>query len=132
MINFRVLHSVNFTLGASSFAGVSRAYVLPSTDGREQGDVLIGTVSVDSFVAHALFDSGASYLFVSENFVSRTGLSVQRMGHPNMVSSVNGSISSCLVCQGCSVILADEVFLANLVVISLGSFDVILGIDWLT
>jgi hypothetical protein len=38
--------------------------------------------SVDSFVAHALFDSGASYSFVSENFVSRAGLSVQRLGHP--------------------------------------------------
>jgi hypothetical protein len=49
-----------------------------------------------------------------------------------VVSSTNGSISSCSVCQGCSVILADEVFSANLVVISLGAFDVILGMDWLT
>jgi hypothetical protein len=30
------------------------------------------------------------------------------------------------------VILADEVFSANLVVISLGAFDVILGMDWLS
>jgi hypothetical protein len=29
-------------------------------------------------------------------------------------------------------ILADEVFSANLVVISLGAFDVILGMDWLS
>jgi hypothetical protein len=50
--------------------------VLPFADGREQGDMVTGTISVDSFVAHALFDSGASYSFVSENFVSRAGLSV--------------------------------------------------------
>jgi hypothetical protein len=106
--------------------------VLPSADGREQGDMVTGTVSVDSFVAHALFDSGASYSFVSEDFVSCAGLSVQRMGHPIVVSSANGSICSYLVCQGCSIILVDEVFSANLVVISLGSFDVILGMDWLT
>jgi hypothetical protein len=106
--------------------------VLPSADGREQGDMVTGTISVDSFVAHALFDSGASYLFVSENFVSRAGLSVQRLGHPIMVSSANGSISSYSVCEGCSVILADELFSANLVVISLGAFDVILGMDWLS
>jgi hypothetical protein len=124
--------SVNFTPGASSSAGISGAYVLPSADGREQGDVVIGTISVDSFVAHALFDSGASYSFVSENFVSRAGLSVQRLGHPIVVSSANGSISSCSICQVCSVILADEVFSANLVVISLGAFDVILGMDWLS
>jgi hypothetical protein len=67
---------VNFTLGASSSAGISGAYVLPSVDGREQGDVVTGTISVDSFVAHALFDSGTSYSFVSEIFVSRAGLSV--------------------------------------------------------
>jgi hypothetical protein len=106
--------------------------VLPSTDGRELGDVVTGMVSVDSFVAHALFDSGAIYLFVSENFVSCAGLLVQRMGHPIVVSFANGSISSYSVCQGCSVILADEVFSANFVVISLGAFDVILGMDWLT
>jgi hypothetical protein len=106
--------------------------VLPSADGREQGYVVTGTISVDSFVAHALFDSGASYSFVSENFVSRAGLSVQRLGHPILVSSANGSISSRSVCERCSVILADEVFSANLVVISLGAFDVILGMDWLS
>jgi predicted aspartyl protease len=81
-------------------------------------------------VAHGLFDSGASYSFVSEDFVSRAGLSVQRLGHLILVSSPNGSISSCSVCQECSVILADEAFSANLVVISLGAFDVILGMDW--
>jgi hypothetical protein len=41
--------------------------MLPSVDGREQGDMVTGMVSVDSFVSHALFDSGASYSFVSEN-----------------------------------------------------------------
>jgi hypothetical protein len=96
--------SVTFTPGASSSAGVSGAYVLPSVDGREEGDVVTGTVLVDSFVAHALFDSIASYSFVSENFVSRAGLSVQTMSHPIVVSSANGSISSCSVCLGCSVI----------------------------
>jgi hypothetical protein len=89
---------VNFTPGASSSAGISGAYVLPSADDREQGDVVTGTISVDSFVAHALFDSGASYSFVSEDFVSRAGLSVQRLGNPILVSSANGSISSCSVC----------------------------------
>jgi hypothetical protein len=91
-----------------------------------------GTISVDSFVAHALFNSGASYSFVSEDFVSRAGLSVPRLDHPLFVSSANGSISSCSVCQECSVILADEAFSANLVVISLGALDVILGMDWLS
>jgi hypothetical protein len=90
--------SVNFTPGASSSVGISGAYVLPAADGREQGDMVTGMISVDSFVAHALFDSSASYSFVLEVFVSRAGLSVQRLGHPILVKSANGSISSCSVC----------------------------------
>jgi hypothetical protein len=57
---------VNFTPGASSSTSASGAYVLPSTDGKEQGDMVTCTVSVDSFVAHALFDSSASYSFFGE------------------------------------------------------------------
>ena len=106
--------------------------MLPTADAREQGDVVTGTISVDSFAAHALFDYGASYSFVSEDFVSRAGLSVQRLGQPILVIYANFSIRRNKVCQGCSVILADEVFSANLVVISLGAFDVILGMDWLS
>jgi predicted aspartyl protease len=56
--------------------GIFGAYVLPYADGKEQGYVVTCMISVDSFVAHALFDSGASYSFVSEKFVSRAGLSV--------------------------------------------------------
>jgi hypothetical protein len=124
--------SINFTPGASSSTGVFGAYVLSSADGRDQGDMVTSTVSVDPFDAHARFDYGASFLFVSKNFVSCAGLSVQRMGHPIVVSSTKGSISSCSVCPSCSIVLTDEVFSANLVVISVESFDVILGMDWLT
>jgi hypothetical protein len=35
-------------------------------------------------------------------------------------------------CSCCSIVLADEGFVANLVVIPLESFDVILGMDWLS
>jgi hypothetical protein len=41
--------------------GVPGAYVLPSAEDRDHGDVVTGTVSVDSFNAHALFDFGASF-----------------------------------------------------------------------
>jgi hypothetical protein len=49
-----------------------------------------------------------------------------------VVNSVKGLISSTLVCLDCSIFLADETFVANLVVIPLESFDVILGMDWLS
>ena len=119
------------TPGTSS-TGVPRMYSMPSTDDREHGDVVTGIISVDSFDASVLFDSGASFSFVSEGFVVRASLSMQKISQPVLVSSARGPISSFSVCLGCSIVLADEVFVANLVVIPLESFDVILGMDWLS
>jgi hypothetical protein len=115
-----------------SFVGVSGAHALPSSDGRERGDVVIGTISVDSFDAYTLFDSGASFSFVSDAFVARAHLVRQKISQPIVVNSAKAFISSTLVCPGCSILLADETFVANLVVIPLKSFDVILGMDWLS
>jgi hypothetical protein len=49
-----------------------------------------------------------------------------------VVNSAKGLISSTLVCSGCSIFLADDTFAANHVVIPFESFDVILGMDWLS
>jgi hypothetical protein len=86
-------------LGGSS-VGVSRAYALPSTDARERGDVVSGTISVDSFDAHTLFDSGDSFSFVSDAFVARARLFRQKISQPIMVNSTKCLISSTLVCPG--------------------------------
>ena len=117
---------------SSSSMGVPRMYSMPSIDDRDRGDVVTGIISVDSFDASVLFDSGTSFSFVSEGFVVRASLSMQKISQPVLVSSARGPISSFSVCLGCSIVLADEVFVANLVVIPLESFDVILGMDWLS
>jgi hypothetical protein len=61
----------------SPSSGVQGAYSMPSIDSRDRSDVVTGTISVDSFDAYVLFDSGASFSFVSEGFVGCTGISVQ-------------------------------------------------------
>ena len=111
---------------------VQGAYAMPSTDARDRGDVVTGTISVNSFDAYVLFDSGASFSFVSEGFVVRTGISVQEISQAVTVSSTKGPISSTFVCPSCRISLADEDFVANLVIIPLDMFDVILGMDWLS
>jgi hypothetical protein len=117
--------------GGSS-VGISGAYALPSSNGREHGDVVTGTISVDSFDAYTLFDSGASFSFVLDAFIACARLFRQKISQPIVVNSAKGFISSTLVCPGCSIFLANETFVANLVVIPLESFDVILGMDWLS
>jgi hypothetical protein len=110
-------------LGPSSSTGIPGAYALPSANVASRGDVVTGTVSVDSFDAFILFDYGASFSFISKAFVERTSIFIQQIGQPITVNSVKGPISSNYVCPRCVFRRADEDFVANLVVIPLDVFD---------
>jgi hypothetical protein len=63
--------------GPSSSTGISRAYALPSASAAHRRDVVTGIVSIDSFDAFILFDSGASFSFVSKAFLDRICISIQ-------------------------------------------------------
>jgi hypothetical protein len=62
--------------GPSSSTGIPGAYALPSASAAHHRDVVIGTVSIDSFDAFILFDSGTSFSFVFKAFVDRMGISI--------------------------------------------------------
>jgi hypothetical protein len=115
--------------GPSSSTSIPGAYALPSASAAHHGDVVTCTVSIDSFDAFILFDSNASFSFVSKAFVDHMGISIQQIGQTITVNSAKGPISSNYVCPGCVVCLADEDFVANLMVIPLDVFDAILGMD---
>jgi hypothetical protein len=66
--------------GPSSSTGIPGAYALPSISAAHSRDAVTGTVSIDSFDAFILFDSGASFSFVSKVFVDRMGISIQQIG----------------------------------------------------
>jgi hypothetical protein len=118
--------------GPSPSVVIPGAYALPSTSATHRRDVVTGTVSIDSFDAFILFDSGASFSFVSKAFVNRMGISIQHIGQPITVNSAKWPISSNYVCPSCVVRLANEDFVANLVVFPLNVFDAILRMDWLS
>lgn len=119
-------------VGASASCAPSGLYTLPSAESGGRNDVVTGILPVDSFDARILFDSGASFSFVSFDFVRKAGLSMQRIRESVVVSSPSEIISSSTVCPGCSISIGDEVFIANLMMISLDPFDVIFGMDWLS
>jgi hypothetical protein len=91
--------STGFSVPSSS-TSIPGAYALPSSSAAHHGDVVTGTVSIDSFDAFILFDSGASFSFVLKAFVDRMGISIQQIGQPNTVNSAKGPIYSNYVCPG--------------------------------
>jgi hypothetical protein len=78
--------------GPSSLTGIPGAYALPSASAAHRGDVVTGTVSIVSFDAFMLFDSGASISFVLKAFVDRMCISIQQIGQPIIVNSTKGPI----------------------------------------
>jgi hypothetical protein len=64
----------------SSLTDIPGAYALPSASAASYGDVVTGIISIDSFDAFILFDSGTSFSFISKAFVDRMGISIQEIG----------------------------------------------------
>jgi hypothetical protein len=76
--------------GPSSSTSILGAYALLSASAAHRGDVVTGTVSINSFDAFILFDSGASFSFISKAFVDHMGISIQQIGQPITVNSTKG------------------------------------------
>jgi len=104
---------------------------MPTSASLGRPDVVSGILIVDSHDALVLFDSGATFSFVSLDFAKRASLSSQNISQSVHVSSPGGLISSSVVCPGCMISIDGDDFVANLMVIPLPVFDVILGMDWL-
>ncbi|XP_050238193.1 uncharacterized protein LOC126687680 [Mercurialis annua] len=84
-------------------------------------------------VSSASFDAGATHSFVSSSFAAKLGVTPSRLLEPLSVST---PLSDCVVVDvvypSCSVIIHGRDLRADLIVLDVLSFDVILGMDWLS
>jgi hypothetical protein len=92
-----------------------------------------GTTPILGFEASVLFDSGATYPFVSIVFVRLCRLVARTLEPGLVVTTLVGKTVVCkrVVCE-CPISIYGRVLPANLVVLPMFSYDVILGMDWLT
>ncbi|GJV00740.1 putative reverse transcriptase domain-containing protein [Tanacetum coccineum] len=97
----------------------SRAYAIK--DAEPQGsNVVTGTFLLNNRYAFVLFDSGSDRSFVDTRFSSMLDIDLVKIG-----ASTN------IVLKGCTLNLVNYVFEIDLMLIELGTFDVIIGMDWL-
>jgi hypothetical protein len=66
-------------------------------------DVVLGMFFTISHPATVLFDSGASYSFISSSFVVKHHLSITIMKHIMLVSSPRGEMRTKHICQTVSI-----------------------------
>jgi hypothetical protein len=111
----------------------ARVYALVPGEPEGGLEMVIGTVPILGFEASVLFDSGATHSFVSIVFVRLSRLVVRTLEPGLAVTTPIGKtvVCKCVVCK-CPISICGRVFPANLVVLPMFSYDIILGMDWLT
>ncbi|GJT56581.1 putative reverse transcriptase domain-containing protein, partial [Tanacetum coccineum] len=108
-------------------------YKLGAMDAQQDPKVFTGTFLLNNRYATALFDSGADKSFVSTNFSTLIDIKPVELDTCYEVELADGKVvSTNNVLIGCTFNLLNRSFPIDLMVIELGSFDIIIGMDWLS
>nr|GEX88859.1 reverse transcriptase domain-containing protein [Tanacetum cinerariifolium] len=110
-----------------------RAYLLRDRNAHQDPNIVTGMFLLNQHLARVLFDFGADKSFISLSFASMLKIPpitidafyVIEMADENLVSTNT-------VNQGCTLTLLNQPFEIDLMPIKLGSFDVVIGMDWLS
>ena len=83
-------------------------------------------------MARVLFDSGSSFSFISESFVAEIGIKPARLAfHLDVVTPSGEHSLVWKYLRSNDVKLGEMDFNANLLIMDMQEYDVILGMDWL-
>ncbi|GJZ70414.1 putative reverse transcriptase domain-containing protein [Tanacetum coccineum] len=109
-----------------------KAYVLGGGDANPGSNTVTGTFLLNDHHAYMLFDSGADRSFVSNTFSALLDIIPYALDVSYVVELADGRTSETnTVLRGCTLRLLGHPFNIDLIPIDLGSFDVIIGMDWL-
>ncbi|KAI3811045.1 hypothetical protein L1987_20761 [Smallanthus sonchifolius] len=110
-----------------------RAFNINANEAQANNDVINGTFLVNNHYASILFDTGADRSFVSLTFESRLAKQRTKLDNSYSVEIANGkSITINFVIRDCNLELNNHEFSVDLLPMQLGSFDIIIGMDWLS
>ncbi|GJY90076.1 reverse transcriptase domain-containing protein [Tanacetum coccineum] len=110
-----------------------RAFMLGAEEARQDLNIMMGTFTLNNHYATTLFDSGADYSFVSTTFIPLLGIEPSDLGFSYEIEIASGQLVEIdKVSKGCKLEIKGHVFDINLIPFRSGSFDVIIGMDWLS
>ncbi|KAI3754801.1 hypothetical protein L1987_54592 [Smallanthus sonchifolius] len=110
-----------------------RAFNINANEAQANNDVINGTFLVNNHYASVLFDTGADRSFVSLTFESRLAKQRTKLDNSYSVEIANRkSITINSVIRDCNLELNNHKFSVDLLPMQLGSFDIIIGMDWLS
>nr|GEV49766.1 putative reverse transcriptase domain-containing protein [Tanacetum cinerariifolium] len=109
-----------------------RAYVIKDAKKQQGPNVVTGTFLHNNHYATVLFDSGSDKSFVNTSFSHLIDINPVRLDTGYEVELADGRVASTnIILKGCTLNLVNHLFKIDLMPIELGTFDVVIGMDWL-
>ncbi|GJR22264.1 putative reverse transcriptase domain-containing protein [Tanacetum coccineum] len=103
-----------------------------NTPGNPDTNVVTGTFLLNNHYASILFDTGADRSFISTAFSSLINIAPTSLENCYDVELADGKLVKIdTIIRGCTLNFLDHPFNIDLMPVELGSFDVIIGMDWL-
>nr|GEU35740.1 putative reverse transcriptase domain-containing protein [Tanacetum cinerariifolium] len=110
-----------------------RTYLLRDKNSHQDPNVVTGTFLLNHLPARTLFHSGADRSFISISFASMLNIPSIKLDTTYNIKMADGNLKSTnTVIQGCTLTLLNQPVKIDLMPIKLGSFDVVIGMDWLS
>ncbi|GJY29064.1 putative reverse transcriptase domain-containing protein [Tanacetum coccineum] len=110
----------------------TKAYVIGGGGANPDSNVVTGTFLLNNCYASMLFDSGTDKSFVSSTFSALLDVAPSTLDTSYAVQLVDVRISKTnVILRGCTLGLLGHPFDIDLMPVELGSFDAIIGMDWL-
>ncbi|GJY86400.1 putative reverse transcriptase domain-containing protein [Tanacetum coccineum] len=107
--------------------------MLGAEEALQDPNIMTGMFTLNKHFATTLFDSGADYSFVSPTFIPLLGLEPSDLGFKYEIKIANGQLVEIdKVIKGCKLEIEGHIFDIELIPFRHGSFDVIIGMDWLS
>ncbi|GJT30364.1 putative reverse transcriptase domain-containing protein [Tanacetum coccineum] len=111
---------------------LGKVYVVGNAGTNLDSNVITGTFLLNSRYASILFDTGADKSFVFTAFSSLIDITPTALDHYYDVELADGKIIRInTIIQGCTLKFLNHPLNIDLMPVELGSFDVIIGMDWL-
>ncbi|GKA55851.1 putative reverse transcriptase domain-containing protein [Tanacetum coccineum] len=110
-----------------------RAFMLGAEEAYQDANIVTGTFTLNDHYPTTLFDSGADYSFVSTTFIPLLDIEPSDLGFSYEIEIASGQLVEIdKVIRGCKLEIEGYVFDINLIPFGSGSFDVTIGMDWLS
>ncbi|GJV28439.1 putative reverse transcriptase domain-containing protein [Tanacetum coccineum] len=109
-----------------------RAYVIRDAEKQQGPNVVTGTFLLNNRYATVLFDSGSDKSFVNTSFSHLIDITLVTLDTSYEVELVDGRVARTnTILRGCTLNLLNHLFKIDLMPFELGTFDVVIGMDWL-